>query len=159
MQVAVGTVKFPAENRTAASGREYCSVAIAIDGQEQLTRMFGPPGHQPFQQLQKGQRIQVGIDSQGRAHLLENAPAAPMGFQTQPSAPAPSPAPQVQHQAPPQYQAAPAPTPAPAAPASPILDMADQWAIAFARLVAAGVPPEQAGAGASCCMIQTFGRR
>lgn len=162
MQLLTATVRYAPETKTAASGREYSSVAVSIPGEQQLARIFAGPGYPPLMALQPGQEIRVARDSRDRLHLVEPdeqqaQPAAGfMGFQT---APAPAAAPVAQHQQAPVYQAAPAAAPAPAAPASPILDMADQWAIAFARLVAAGVPPEQAGAGASCCMIQTFGRR
>lgn len=148
MRQHVATVRFEAEDRTSQSGRLYSSVAVAIEGQEQLTRLFGPPGHEPFRGLRRGQQVAIAIDSQGKAHLLEQPQqqGQPMGFH-----PGGAAAPTVQHQAPGAYGVPPQPT-------DPATALADVWATCFARLVAAGVPPEVAGPGASTILIQ-LGRR
>lgn len=157
MRQHLATVRFEAEDRTSQSGRAYSSVAVAIDGQQELTRLFGPPGHEPFRGLRRGQQVAIAVDSQGKAHLLEQPQAdqqqpGPLGFRS----PAPAPAPVARQEQAAAY-AVPAPVPA-AAPASPVLSLAAEWAAAFHALTQAGVPPEQAGSGASCVLIQACGR-
>ena len=148
MRQYVGTLKFGPENRVSDKGRPYSSIAVSVEGEPTLARVFGPPDFAGFAGLEPGVTVPLAKDSAGRWHLLEqpqgDQQGRPMGF-----APPAVQQQQTHHHV---SQAAVAAAPVPAG--DPAVLMADQWFSVYSRLVSQGVPEQVAGGAASTCVIQ-----